>query len=388
MRQVETREGGSELRRVIGRFDGARPGPTLICLGSIHGNEPSGSLALERVLGLLIAQSPDFRGRLIGVTGNLAALARGVRFVDKDLNRIWSAKQLERLHDGQVECVEEAEQKAIVELLDECLAGGAGNVFFMDLHTTSAQGIPFALIGDTLPNRAFALRFPVPIILGLEEQLSGTVTEYVNGRGAVTMGFEAGQHDDPASVDRQEAAIWLGLCAAGNLAERAMPQVLAARALLHTHCQGVPPILEVRYRHIVRGSDRFRMKPGYESFQPVDRGEKMGQDRHGVVSAPIAGRILLPLYQDQGEDGFFLATPVKRIWLRVSRVLRTIGADVLLPLLPGVRRDPDQPGTLLVDPVIARFLAVDVFHLFGFRRRGPRGGKMVFTRRVHDFTAK
>jgi len=387
MRQVQTRDGGRETRRVIGRFDGTRPGPTLICLGSIHGNEPSGTRALQRVLGLLSARAPEFRGVLIGVTGNLAALARGVRFVDKDLNRIWLPKHLKQLRDEPVGCAEDAEQEALVNVLDDCFGGGHDNVFFLDLHTTSAPGIPFALIGDTLQNRAFALQFPVPIILGLEEQLSGTITEYVNRRGAVTVGFEAGQHDDPTSIDRQEAAIWIGLCAAGILAAGAMPQVHKSRALLRALCRGVPPILEVRYRHAVSASDRFRMKPGYKTFQPVNRGEILAQDRHGSLAAPIAGRILLPLYQDQGTDGFFLATPVKKIWLRVSRVLRIIGAEALLPLLPGVRRDPDRPGTLLVDPVIARFLAADVFHLFGFRRCGPREGKLVFTRR-HDFTAR
>ncbi|MFQ5461527.1 MAG: succinylglutamate desuccinylase/aspartoacylase family protein [Phycisphaerae bacterium] len=387
MQPVPTRSEGHEVKRVIGRFEGKQPGPTLICLGSIHGNEPSGARAIRRVLDVLNEAAPEFRGALIGIVGNLAALARGVRFVDKDLNRIWLPEQIDLLRDGDFTSAEDAEQKALVELLDECLSGDVGNVFFLDLHTTSAPGIPFALIGDTLPNRAFALQFPVPIILGLEEQLSGTITEYVSGRGAVTVGFEAGQHTDPASVDRQEAAIWIGLGAAGNLPDGAMPQVRRSWALLHTLTRAVPPILEVRYRHAVSAADRFRMNPGFKTFQPVDRGAVLAQDRHGAVAAPIAGRILLPLYQDQGEDGFFLATPVKKIWLTVSKLLRALRADLLLPLLPGVCRDPDHSETLLVDPVIARFLAVDIFHLFGFRRRGPRSGKLVFTRRVHDARA-
>ncbi|MGH9882173.1 MAG: hypothetical protein ACRD6N_12115 [Pyrinomonadaceae bacterium] len=55
------------------------------------------------------------------------------------------------------------------------------------MHTTSAHGVPFATVGDTLRNRKFALNFPTTIVLGLEEQIEGTMLEYVNNLRAVTM---------------------------------------------------------------------------------------------------------------------------------------------------------------------------------------------------------
>ena len=36
--------------RVLGRVRGARSGPTLLCVGGMHGNEPAGVYALQSVL--------------------------------------------------------------------------------------------------------------------------------------------------------------------------------------------------------------------------------------------------------------------------------------------------------------------------------------------------
>ena len=55
--------------------------------------------------------------------------------------------------------------------------------------------------------------------------------------------------------------------------------------------------------------------------------------------------------------------------------------DVLVPLLPGVRRHPERPYTLQVDRAVARWFVVEIFHLFGFHQRQSEGVHLVFTRR-------
>src|SRR5262249_6234109 len=42
-------------------------------------------------------------------------------------------------------------------------------------------------------------------------------------------------------------------------------------------------------------------------------------------------------------------------------------------LLPGVRRDVREEGTLIVNTWIARFFPLEVFHLLGYRKRRWRG---------------
>jgi succinylglutamate desuccinylase len=86
---------GLESSRVIGRF-GTPPGPRLICLGGLHGNEPAGVLALRRVFRTLHDRTPPFNGHIVGIAGNIGALKAGRRFLKRDLNRGWSPRGMER----------------------------------------------------------------------------------------------------------------------------------------------------------------------------------------------------------------------------------------------------------------------------------------------------
>jgi hypothetical protein len=49
--------------------------------------------------------------------------------------------------------------------------------------------------------------------------------------------------------------------------------------------------------------------------------------------------------------------------------------------LPGVRRDRDRPGTLRIDRHVARFYALEIFHLAGYRKKRLEGDQLVVTRR-------
>jgi hypothetical protein len=53
----------------------------------------------------------------------------------------------------------------------------------------------------------------------------------------------------------------------------------------------------------------------------------------------------------------------------------------VVPLLPGVARRSTEPDSFVVDPRVARFQVVNVFHLLGFRHRRARGDVLVFSRR-------
>ena len=368
--------------RVPGRV-GPAGGPVLVCVAGLHGNEPAGVAGLARVLAGLRADPEGLRGELVGVLGNRSALIEGKRYLRRDLNRMWRAERLDRLRAGGApEEPEEEELSALDRELSAVLAGAAGKIYVLDLHTTSAPGPAFAVLDDTLANRAFALSLGVPLVVGLEEELDGPLLHDLIDRGAVGAGFESGQHDDPEAVDVAAAAVWVALEASGVLAPASRPEVTAARRLLAAGAAGLPRVTEVVYRHPVAAGDGFAMAPGFRGFDPVDAGQALARDRGGPLTAARRGRLLMPLYQSQGEDGYFLVQDVHPVWLRLSAGLRRLRLERWLHLLPGVRRHPELAGAFVVDREVARWFALEVFHLLGFRRhRGP-GRELVVSRRA------
>jgi Succinylglutamate desuccinylase / Aspartoacylase family len=375
----------SPTPRLLGRCSGSAPGPTVLVLAAVHGNEPAGVRAAERVLCGLVRRPADVCGEIVFLTGNCTALARRVRYVDADLNRAWTEERVAQACAVRGEApVEAREQRELLSAIGEVVERAQGPLYFVDMHTSSAPGPPFVTVGDTLRNRAFAHALPLPLILGLEEQIDGSVLEFMSERGFVTLGIEAGQHDAPESIDRLEAVLWLALIAARVIPERAAPDAQRHRALLRAASQGVPPVVEVRYRHAIDEGDHFCMEPGFVNFQPVLKGQLLARDHHGLVLAPRRARILLPLYQGLGEDGFFLTHEVRPIWLGVSRLVRRMRLAGLLRALPGVHRAHGRRGVLVVDTRLARAFPLEVFHLFGYRKLRWTGTELVVSRRPFD----
>jgi succinylglutamate desuccinylase len=373
--------------RVLGRYGGDRPGPVLLVVGALHGNEPAGVAAGRRVLAALRERRPPIAGRAVFLVGNRAALATGDRFVERDLNRMWLPERVEALgqvaEDGNL-TTEDRELRELWTTLRQELDGAHGEAYLLDLHTSSAPGCPFMTVGDTLRNRTFALHFPLPLILGLEEQIDGPLLEYLNNLGLVTLCIEAGQHDAPSSVDHMEAAVWIGLVASGMLREEDVPDLGEHRARLLAAARDVPRVIEVRHRHPISPHDLFRMRPGYRNFQQVSRGDVLAEDRFGEVRARERGLLLLPLYQGKGDDGFFLSREVRPLWLGVSSALRRGRFADWIRLLPGVRRHPRRDDAYIVDTRIARLFPLELFHLLGFRKLRRVRDTLVVARRKFD----
>ncbi len=383
---MEPQDGIIKYRRVCGRLEGAQ-GPTLVLVGGLHGNEPAGLDAAMEVLEALKRQDPPIRGRLFLLAGNLKGLAANQRFLDRDMNRIWTEERIRKIRsdpsafDGEAEVSDQRELLAAIEAI---LRDARGEAYFLDLHTSSAAGCPFLTVGDTLRNRKFALHFPLPLILGLEEQLEGSLLEYLNNRGLVTLGVEGGRHDAPASRENFRAVLNLAMAAIGMIDPANLPDLEAFRRSLAEACTGVPRVMEIRYRFAIASSDRFRMEPGFTNFRPVRRGELLATDRNGEIRSILDGLILLPLYQGKGNDGFFLATEFRPFWLSVSRWMRKLGMGRWLALTPGVRPHPDREGVLMVNTRIARWFPLKMFRLAGFRKLRRQGKLLLVTRRKYD----
>lgn len=296
---------------LIGTHRGDDPGPLLVCVGGVHGNEPAGVRALEGVLEELRGDdAPRVRGRLVALAGNLGALQASVRYRDRDLNRQWTMSRTDELQaDAEVRPElgpEGVEQKRLLRMLEATLEEDRrGPAYLVDLHTTSSESPPFGIVGRREACRRFSSAFPFPHVRGLERHLPGMLADWACRRGFASLTAEAGQHDASDSVRRLRAVVWTALASAG-LVEKDEPRVRDARALLARASEGVPKYLEVRYRHGITPGNGFRMKPGWKNFDRVLEGDILAEDRTGEIPSPQSGLLFLPLYQKLGSDGFFL----------------------------------------------------------------------------------
>lgn len=379
--------------RVLGHHSTGRPGPTIVVTGGIHGNEPAGCEAMLRVLATLAQTGLPLRGELWALAGNLRGLAANLRYLDRDLNRRWIREDIARIvANGPEDAAEDLEQLELLAFLAPLLERSTAPIVFLDLHSTSGPSTPFVCMADVLRNRKIALALGIPVVLGLEEVLDGSLLGYLCDLGHIGVAVEAGQHSDPMTVHHHESAVWLMLAAAGALDDEHLTTVASIRGTRFFATSEVaagelaaPAVVEIRHRHVVRPEhEPFVMLPGFANFQPIARGQLVAHDARGPIHAPFAGIMMLPRYQGLGDDGFFIARAVSPLALHVSAALRRLHLDRVVPFLPGIRRHPERADHFIADPTIARTHVVEIFHLFGYRHMRTLGHDLVFSRRAPD----
>ena len=307
-------------QRIIGSYTGPEKGPLLICLGGTHGNEPAGIQALDilfRLLELEPESNPEFRfkGRIIGLRGNLRAIDKGVRFIEKDLNRLWTVENVSRILSTPIDQLraEDLEVRELHDLITQEIEGyQPERVILLDLHTTTAYGGIFSIATDDPDSVRIAVELHAPVMKGFLEGIQGTTLHYFNtenmGVPTVAVCFESGQHEETLSVNRAIASIincmrTVGCVSSDDVENR-------HDALLIEYSRGLPKVSELVFTHTIDPGDNFRMEPGYQNFQEIQEGEVLAHDKSGPVRAAEDSLLLMPLYQKQGDDGFFLIRPV------------------------------------------------------------------------------
>ena len=147
----------------------------LTILGSVHGDEPAGKKAIEKILW----KDYDFRKAVKFIIVNEEALEQDERFLDTDLNRSFP---------GDIDS-DQREERIAAELLSEI-----GDSKVLDIHTTHSFDRPFAnakTFGD--PEMEMIKATGAKYAVKFEED-DGTLTDFVTG---ITL--EAGrQHSDEA----------------------------------------------------------------------------------------------------------------------------------------------------------------------------------------------
>lgn len=308
-------------RRVIGKYEGNERGPLLILFGAMHGNETAGVKAIDLMLKMLEVEpitNPEFSyaGKVIGIIGNLEAYRKKQRFIDRDLNRSWKRENVEKAFDSVKgnEFAELTEIRYIIQnVFKEIKTYKPSKIYVLDLHTTSSGGGIFTIVPEEeKESMAIGQELGAPVITNMTKDIKGTTMQYFTtenmGVPTVCFTFESGQHDDPLSINRAIAAITNCMKIIGSIDGRHIEN--RHNCLLVEYSKGLPGLSRLIYKHEIKAEDDFVMKEGYKNFQRIKRGEILGRDHKGVVKSPKKGLILMPLYQKQGDEGFFLVEEI------------------------------------------------------------------------------
>lgn len=292
-----------ENSRIIGNYTSGKNGPLLFVTAGVHGNEPSGVKALKKVFKELEKIKPEINGRIVGVMGNKAALEKGQRYIDEDLNRTWTAENVEKT---EPESEEQREMHEIIEVLEQFPKTDYSKRYFLDCHTTSSDSLPYISVQEVNDNDSWAQKFPTYIVRGFSDIIYGAIDHYMSRTGLTGFVFEAGKHDNPASVENHEGVIWLALKEANKLDVSKLscyPECVERFTEKNAPSQKV---FEIKYRHEIKKGDNFKMEPGFKNFQKIKKGQLLATSNGREIESEWDAYIFMPLYQSQGNDGFFI----------------------------------------------------------------------------------
>ena len=221
--------------------------------------------------------------------------------------------------------------------------------------------------------------------MGIEEYLDGPLLTFINEFGHIALGFEGGQHYDEKSIKNCEAFIWKALVHSKCVSKKNIPEFKKYQNHLQDLCCKYE-FFQIIYRYAIKEGEHFLMNPGFKNFEPVEKDQLLAKSDDYPVVAGKNSRVFMPLYQKQGEDGYFLLSKISKFWLNSSIVARKLKINHFLRLIPGVKKDPDNNYTLIVDPKIAKYMAKEIFHLFGYRKQIFKDDKFHFIKRDRKIT--
>lgn len=307
-------------RRIIGSYEGVERGPLFICIGAMHGNEPAGIRALELLFKMLEVEpitNPDFsyKGKFVGLVGNLQACETKQRFLKHDMNRQFKPEIIERLkqEDPSTLIAEDKELYELIKTIEDLIAAyQPTKLYLLDLHTTSSSGGIFTITTDDPESIEIATHLHAPVVKGFLQGIQGTTLHYFNtenmGIPTVALTFESGQHEEDLAVNRAIAVMTNFMRIIGSVEEEDVAH--QHNEILIEYSRDLPKVSQLIHRHGIEPSDQFKMQPNFENFQSVQHGQIIAHDKSGPIIVQEDCMILMPLYQNQGEEGFFLVKDI------------------------------------------------------------------------------
>lgn len=298
-------------QHLIGEIDGGESGPKIIAIAGLHGNEPTGVEALEELMEMLAPYEDEVNGCFLALKGNVEALKVNQRFIDEDMNRLWRTSLLDKIRRTDRDNISTIERKMIkdlLEILDPLILDHESKekLILADLHTFSGQKGMFTITPRDEQHLVLLSQLKVPLIYGIEHTLHGTTMDFADEWGHLGFAFEAGSHGSEEAKKNAIAGMLVLLVASGYLQARTLPHFDEYYDYLMEQVANLPNRVQFIYKHIIEEGDEFVMRPGFKNFDRVEVGDWLADDICGKIKAQARGYLLMPLYQQQGNDGFFI----------------------------------------------------------------------------------
>ncbi|MDH5608821.1 MAG: succinylglutamate desuccinylase/aspartoacylase family protein [Cyclobacteriaceae bacterium] len=301
------------MERLLGKIEGEMPGPLVICVAALHGNEQVGLHAFRNVYSAIKNHQIKFSGKLVGLAGNLKAIESNRRYIDYDLNRVWDDQSIAALLDP--EKPPQAEDEEFLELRSMIEAESQGDYslkVLADLHATSSDKGNFIVVPEGESGHPVIQSIRLPVVVDLDKYLRGTLLAHYYTRGFVSFAFEGGIIGTGDVYQLHTSGLWEILDKAGSIRHHDHEQEDHYARLLEEVSASLPTRVKAIYRHRIRVGDGFKMLPGFHNFQPVYKGQQLALDHNGALVSPHDGLVFMPLYQPEGEDGFFIVKEMGR----------------------------------------------------------------------------
>ena len=290
--------------RVVGNYHSNNK-KTIIFIAGLHGNETSGVVALRSFFQEIQTSNIKIEGSVIGLIGNLSALNKKTRYIDEDMNRIWTQSNLKNISNTS----EKKEMLILKNLIEKIITlKSKQNICIIDLHNTSSPNGVFAIVNNQ-KEAQLASKIGIPVVTSLFTKVKGSLAAYYNNKKVMSIVFEGGTIGDPASIKNHEAGIWKILLEKKFINKNSIPEKnLKNLKETQRFTKEINGNYKVKYIHKLNKDDEFLMIPNIKNFDKINKGDVIGNDKNGQIKAPIDGYILMPLYQEKGEEGFYIIT--------------------------------------------------------------------------------
>ncbi|HTK04828.1 MAG TPA: succinylglutamate desuccinylase/aspartoacylase family protein [Candidatus Eisenbacteria bacterium] len=260
----------------IWRIEGRKPGPHLLVLGGVHGNERTGIQAVRWLLERFGVKGERLaEGTLTVALGNPEAVRRNTRgsAPHRDLNRCFKADLL-----AAPKTYEEKRAAILATFIAEADV-------LVDLHAVNTPSKPFVVATEADPQRLeLGAAFPCDTyVVAPDEIIAGSTDGWIGKCGGYGIGYESGHMKDLTRMAEVKAGI---------------DRIMRKLGLMRGH-RGLTPVsqsvIAIEEPLILEGeSFTYAADRGKTSFEPVAKGDILGLMDGKPLKAPFSGLLLFP----------------------------------------------------------------------------------------------